>query len=64
MLVLDIDFIKDQEYIFKYNYFDEITTLFYLSIWLGNNSCFLNTSKKIISLMIAFYYCEKYLQEF
>ena len=59
---LEIEFIKNYEYIFSENLFDEITTLFCLSIWLGNNSCFTNENKKIISLMIAFYYCEKYLK--
>ena len=58
---LDIDFIKKYEYIFEQPPFDKITTLFCLSIWLGNNSCFSNINKKITSLMIAYYYCEKYL---
>lgn len=60
---LDIDFIKKYEYIFEENRFDKITILFCLSIWLGNNSCFSNIHKKITSLMIAYYYCEKYLDE-
>lgn len=58
---LEIEFIKNYEYIFNENLFDKITTLFCLSIWLGNNSCFTNINKKIISIMIAYYYCEKYL---
>lgn len=58
---LKIDFIKDYQYIFEENRFDRITTLLCLSIWLGNNSCFINVNKKIISIMIAYYYCEKYL---
>lgn len=58
---LNIEFIKKYEYIFENNMFDEVTTLFCLSIWLANNSCFLNENKKLISLMISFYYCEKYL---
>ena len=57
---ITIDFIKDYEYIFDNEYFDEKTKLFALSIWLGNNSCFIYENKKIISLMIAYYYCEKY----
>jgi tRNA A-37 threonylcarbamoyl transferase component Bud32 len=61
---IDIDFINEYEYIFKTDIFDEITILFCLSIWLGNNSCFTNINKKITSLMIAFYYCEKYLHSF
>jgi aminoglycoside phosphotransferase len=58
---LEIDFIKDYESIFETKHFDEMTTLFCLSIWLANNSCFSNVNKKIMSLMIAYYYCEKYL---
>jgi hypothetical protein len=58
---IQIDFIKDYEFIFETDYFDKITILFCLSIWLGNNSCFTNINKKITSLMIAYYYCEKYL---
>lgn len=58
---IEIDFIKNYEYIFESGKFDKITILFCLSIWLGNNSCFSNINKKITSLMIAFYYCEKYL---
>jgi tRNA A-37 threonylcarbamoyl transferase component Bud32 len=59
----DIEFIKSYEYVFEIGVFDEITKLFCLSIWLGNNSCFLNINKKITSLMIAYYYCEKYLDK-
>lgn len=59
---LEIGFIQNYEYIFTENLFDEITILFCLSIWLGNNSCFTNINKKITSLMIAYYYCEKYLK--
>ena len=58
---IEIDFIKEYEYIFTENIFDEITKLFCLSIWLGNNSCFIDVNKKMISIMIAYYYCEKYL---
>ena len=60
---IEIDFIKEYEYIFESGKFDKITILFCLSIWLGNNSCFSNINKKITSLMIAFYYCEKYLDK-
>ena len=58
---IEIDFIKNYEYIFEKGIFDEITILLCLSIWLANNSCFSNVNKKITSLMIAYYYCEKYL---
>lgn len=59
---ITINFIKQYEYIFNKKYFDKITNLFFLSIWLGNNSCFVDNNKKITSLMIAFYYCEIYLK--
>lgn len=58
---LEIDFIKDYEFIFETKIFDETTILLSLSIWLANNSCFSNINKKIMSLMISFYYCEKYM---
>ena len=58
---IHIDFIKDYEYIFENKIFDKITILLCLSIWLANNSCFSNINKKITSLMIAYYYCEKYI---
>ena len=58
---LEIDFIKEFEYIFEINQFDKITILICLSIWLANNSCFTNINKKITSIMIAYYYCEKYI---
>lgn len=57
---LEIEFIKQHEYIFENKLFDKVATLLCLSIWLGNNSCFSNINKKITSLMIAYYYCEKY----
>ena len=60
---IQIDFIKEYEFIFETDYFDKISILFCLSIWLGNNSCFTNINKKITSLMIAYYYCEKYLDK-
>jgi hypothetical protein len=58
---IEIDFIKQYEFIFEQNIFDNITILLCLSIWLANNSCFSNINKKITSLMIAYYYCEKYI---
>ena len=61
---LEIDFINKYEFIFESEKFDKISILFCLSIWLANNSCFSNIHKKITSLMIAFYYCEKYLDKF
>jgi len=60
---IEIDFIKQYEFIFEKNIFDETTILLCLSIWLANNSCFSNINKKITSLMIAYYYCEKYLEK-
>jgi hypothetical protein len=58
---IEINFIKNYEYIFESNMFDNLTILLCLSIWLGNNSSFVDINKKITSLMIAFYYCEKYI---
>jgi hypothetical protein len=58
---VEINFIKEHEYIFESNMFDNISKLICLSIWLGNNSCFVDINKKITSLMIACYYCEKYI---
>ena len=58
---LEINFINDFEYIFENDNFDNITKLLCLSIWLANNSCFSNINKKITSLMISYYYCEKYI---
>jgi hypothetical protein len=61
---IEIDFIKKYEVIFETKLFDNITKLLCLSIWLGNNSCFIDINKKITSLMIAYYYCEKYIEYF
>ena len=58
---INIDFIKEYEYIFISNKFNEIVKLLTLSIWLGNCSNFCNSNKKITSLMISYYYCEKYI---
>ena len=58
---IEINFIKEHEYIFESNMFDNISKLLCLSIWLGNNSSFGDINKKITSLMIACYYCEKYI---
>jgi len=58
---IDIDFIKKYEYVFELSTFSEITRLLCLSIWLANNSSFTDINKKITSLMIASYYCEKYI---
>lgn len=60
---LNIQFIKNYEYVFDNYIFDKITILLFLSIWLGNNSCFIDEKKKIVSLMIAYYYCEKFLDK-
>lgn len=58
---IEIEFIKKYENYIEGDDFDKITKLLFLSMWLGNNSCFIDFNKKITSLMIAFYYCEKYL---
>ncbi len=61
---MNIEWIQQYEYLFDKPYWNQLDILLCLSIWLGNNSCFLNTSKKLTSLMIAFYYCEKILGPF
>ena len=61
---IEIEFIKKYEFIFERELFDNIIKLLCLSIWLGNNSCFIDINKKITSLMIAYYYCEKYIDKF
>jgi len=60
---LQIDFIETYETVFSQEHrplFDPITRYLCLSIWLANNSCFTDIHKKLTSLMIAYYYCEKY----
>jgi len=58
---LEIEFIRQHEHVFESDEFDETTILLCLSIWLANNSCFTSIRKKVTSLMIACYYCEKYI---
>ena len=58
---LEISFIDDYSEFLDNGYFDELVKLLVLTIWLGNNSCFTNNKKKVMSLMTAFYLCEKYL---
>jgi hypothetical protein len=41
---------------------NELTRLISLSIWLGNNSTFVSPEKKLMSLMIARYLCERFLR--
>ena len=55
-----IEFIDKYCNIFETNIFDDYTKLLSLSIWLGNNSNFIDNNKKITSLLIAYYLCEKY----
>lgn len=61
---LRIEFIEQYEDVFNNILFNKETALLCLSIWLGNNSCFVDTNKKITSLMIALYYCEKFISKF
>jgi tRNA A-37 threonylcarbamoyl transferase component Bud32 len=58
---LNIVFITQYEDVFCNKKFDRLTIIIALSIWLGNNSTFINNNKKIVSIMTAFYLCEKYL---
>ena len=39
----------------------ELTRLISLSIWLGNNSTFISPEKKLMSLMISRYLCERFI---
>lgn len=39
----------------------ELTRLLSLSIWLGNNSTFISPEKKLLSLMISRYLCERFI---
>ena len=57
----NIEFIKKYEKIYESNLFDNYTKLLSLTIWLGNPCCFTCNDKKLTSLMIAYYLCEKYL---
>jgi len=57
---LNVDFIKECEFVFETTLFDKLTKLLTLSIWLANNSTFQCNKKRTLSLMISFYYCEKY----
>jgi len=59
---ITIDFIKNYENVFESETFDYLTRLLCLSIWLANNSCFLDINKKITSIMVAYYYCKKYIK--
>lgn len=62
---INIEFIHSFKYTLELDIFnDEIIKLLFLSIWLGNNSSFIDINKKIMSLMIAFYYCEIYFNYF
>ena len=61
---INIEWIQQYEYLFLKPYWNQLNILLCLSIWLGNNSCFINPYKKLTSLMIAFYYCEKILGPF
>lgn len=47
--------------IFESRHFSEYTKLLALTIWLSNNSMYSSSAKKIYSLMIAYYICEKYI---
>lgn len=61
---LNIKFIQEYTYYFenkftsRFKQFGNFTKLLVLTIWLGNNSCFISQEKKVMSLMIALYLCE------
>jgi 5-methylthioribose kinase len=58
----DIGFINDYCDIYEKDIFDDFTKLISLTIWLSNNSTFIDVNKKITSLVISYYLCEKYLE--
>ena len=57
---IDIPFIKQHFHIYKSDLFSDYSKLLSLTIWLSNNSMYLDNSKKIYSLMISYYLCELY----
>jgi 5-methylthioribose kinase len=58
---VEIEFIDDYLQIYNSPLFSNYEKLLSLTIWLGNNSMFSSPLKKIYSLLIAYYICEKYL---
>lgn len=66
---LNIDFLheryytgtEDMEGIEGIEGMDELTKLLSLSIWLANNNTFHENAKRTLSLLTAYYLCEKYL---
>jgi hypothetical protein len=56
------DTIRKPDYTVVNPEIDEITILLSLSIWLGNNSTFTSPEKKLTSLMIARYLCERFMR--
>jgi hypothetical protein len=58
---ISIPFIDNYLHIYESNLFSEYAKLLSLTIWLSNNSMYLDDSKKISSLMVAYYLCEHYL---
>ena len=58
---IDIPFINKYTAIYESNLFTDYSKLLSLTIWLSNNSMYLDFSKKIYSLMISYYLCENYL---
>ena len=57
----EIEFIENYCIIFESKFFDEMTKLLALSIWLGNANKFYDYNKNVTSLMISFYLCEKFI---
>lgn len=56
-----VDFINNFCSIYEEDIFDDFTKLLSLTIWLSNNSTFIDTNKKVTSLLISYYLCEKFL---
>jgi hypothetical protein len=58
---VEIDFIDNYSHIYNSPLFSKYEKLLSLTIWLGNNSMFSSESKKVYSIIIAYYICEKYM---
>jgi hypothetical protein len=61
---MEIPFIENHLHIYESDIFSEYAKLLSLTIWLSNNSMYLDNSKKIYSLMISYYLCEIYLRKY
>lgn len=58
---VEINFIDKYLYFYDSDLFSNYEKLLSLTIWLGNNSMFESPYKKLYSLLISYYICEKYI---